>query len=319
MNNVMDLSICILTHHLPDLLPKCVEHSLAEIDRAGLRGEVIIIDNASFDGSPQATAARFPSVKILRNEQNLGFSMANNKGIQVSTGRYVLILNDDAFLEKDSLRLMIEQLESDPRIAAVGPKLLNLDGSLQRGFTHRSFPHLTGVLSQILLLEEFLERRSWTRKLTMSRDPDLGGDSEHLAGACLLLRRTALDRVGGFDEAFYRWFEDTDLCHRLKDAGWRVVYVPQAHVSHYGTATMSRMTLTEKNMFYFDPLRRYFRRHSSFWYYQLVRLAVAAAVLTRATGAVVYKLLRGTSTSVGRRETIKRSLSVVRLMFRHQD
>jgi N-acetylglucosaminyl-diphospho-decaprenol L-rhamnosyltransferase len=315
----MDLSICILTHHQPELLPRCVEHSLAEIDWAGLRGEVVIIDNASFDGSPQAAAARFRGVRVLRNEQNLGFSAANNKAIRISTGRDVLILNDDAILEKDSLRLMVEELDSDPRIAAVGPKLLNRDGSVQRGFTNRSFPHMRGVLAQILLLEEFLERRSWTRKLTMSRDPDLGGDTEHLAGACLLVRRAALDSVGDFDEAFHRWFEDTDLCHRLKDAGWRLVYVPQAHVTHYGTATLSRLTVSERNTLYFDSLKRYFRKHSSSWHYQLVRLAVAAAVLTRATGAVLYSLYRGTSTSAGRRESIKRSLSIVRLMFRQQD
>jgi len=315
----MDLSICILTHHQPELLPRCVEHSLAEIERAGLRGEVIIIDNASFDGSPQAAAARFSGVRGLRNEANLGFSAANNKAIRISTGRYVLILNDDAILERDSLRLMIEQMESDPSIAAVGPKLLNPDGSPQRGFTNRSFPHMRGVLAQILLLEEFLERRSWTRRLTMSRDADLGGDTQHLAGACLLVRRSALDAVGAFDEAFHYWFEDTDLCHRLKDAGWRLVYVPQARVTHYGSASLSRLTLSDRNAIYFDSLKRYFRKHSSSWHYRLVRLAVASAVLVRATGAILYSLCRGTSTRDRRRESIRRSLRIVRSMLRQQD
>lgn len=315
---VMDLSICILTHHQPELLPRCVEHSLAEIERAGLWGEVIIIDNASFDGSPQEAAARFRGVRVLRNEENLGFSAANNKAIRISTGRHVLILNDDAILEKDSLRLMIERLESDPRIAAVGPKLLNPDGSLQRGFTNRSFPHLRGVLAQILLLEEYLERRSWTRKLTMSRDQDLGGDTEHLAGACLLVRRAALDSVGAFDEAFHYWFEDTDLCHRLKEAGWRLVYVPQAHVTHYGSASLGRLALSDRNAIYYDSLKRYFRRYTTPWRYRLLTLAVASAILTRAIAAVLYNLCRGTSTPAGRRESIKRSLSIVRLMFRQQ-
>jgi len=315
----MDLSVCILTHHQPELLPRCVEHSLTEIERAGLTGEVIVIDNASFDGSPQAAAARFGGVRVLRNEKNLGFSAANYRAIRISTGRHLLILNDDAILEKDSVRLMVEKLDSDPRIAAVGPKLLNPDGSVQRGFTNRSFPHLRGVLAQILLVEEFLERRSWTRKLTMSRDPDLAGDTEHLAGACLLVRRAALDSVGTFDEAFHYWFEDTDLCHRLKDAGWRLVYVPQARVTHYGSASLGRLTLSDRNTIYFDSLKRYFRKHSSSWHYQLVRLAVAAAVLTRATGAVLYSLSRGTSTRDRRRETVQRSLRVVRSMLRQQD
>lgn len=314
----MDLSICILTHHQPELLPRCVEHSLAEMDRAGLHGEVIIIDNASFDGSPQAASGRFRGVRVLRNEENLGFSAANNNAIRISTGRHVLILNDDAILERDSLCLMIEQLESDPCIAAVGPKLLNPDGSLQRGFTNRSFPHLRGVLSQILLLEEFLERRSWTRWLTMSRDPELGGDTEHLAGACLLVRRAALDSVGGFDEAFHYWFEDTDLCQRLKEAGWRLVYDPRAHVTHYGSASLSRLALSDRNAIYFDSLKRYFRKHSSSWHYQLVRFGVVSAVLTRATGAVLYSLCRGASVRE-RGESMRRSLRIVRSILRQQD
>jgi GT2 family glycosyltransferase len=316
----MDLSVCILTHHQPDLLPRCVEHSLAEIERAGLRGEVTIIDNASFDGSPQATAARFRGVRVLRNEENLGFSAANNTAIRISTGRYVLILNDDAILEEDSLRLMVDKLESDPRIAAAGPKLLNPDGSVQRGFTNRSFPHVAGVLAQILLLEEPLERRIWTRKnFTMSRDPDAGGEAEHLAAACLLVRRDALISVGGFDETFRYWFEDTDLCYRLKEAGWRLVYVPQARVTHHGSASLNRLALSERTAIYFDSLKRYFRKHSSPWHYQLVRLAVASAILTRATGAVLYNLFRGTSTRAGRRETVQRSLRIVRSMLRQRD
>jgi len=317
---VVDLSICILTHHQPDLLPRCVKASLAEIARAGLRGEVIIIDNASFDGSPRSTAARFSGISVVRNEENLGFSAANNKAIRISTGRYVLILNDDAILQEDSLGLMVEKLESDPRTAAAGPKLLNPDRSVQRGFTNRSFPHLAGVLAQILLLEEPLERRIWTRRtFTMSRDPDGGGEAEHLAAACLLVRRDAFDSIGGFDETFRYWFEDTDLCYRLREANWRLVYVPQARVIHYGSASLNRLALSERSAIYFDSLKRYFRKHSSPTHYQFLRLAVASAILARAAGAVVYNVLRGTSTRARRRETMQRSLGIVRSMLRQQD
>ncbi len=316
----MDVSICILTHHQPELLPRCVEHSLAEIDRAGARGEVIIVDNASFDGSPQAAAARFSGVKVLRNEENLGFSAANNKAVRASLGRHALILNDDAILEQGSLRLMLDALESDSRIAATGPKLLNADGSLQRGFTNRSFPHIPGILAQILLVEGLLERRIWTRKLfTMSRDPDRGGDADHLAAACLLVRRAAFDSVGGFDEGFHYWFEDTDLCYRLSHAGWRLVYVPDAQVTHYGSSSLNRLALSERNAIYFESLRHYFHKHSSPWRYRLLTFAVAFAVLTRASGALLYNLCRGTSTAARRRETVQRSLRIARSMVRHQD
>jgi hypothetical protein len=117
----------------------------------------------------------------------------------------VLILNDDAILQKDSLGLMVQRLDSEPRIAAVRPRLLNPDGSLQRGFTNRSFPHLVGVLAQILLVEELFERRRWTRKLlTMSRDPDLGGRHGTSGGSPPFSTSHPVRFGGLFDEAFHR-------------------------------------------------------------------------------------------------------------------
>src|SRR5580698_3686893 len=119
----MDLSICILTYNQPKLLPECVEACLREITRSRIVAEIIIIDNASADRYPEAAARAFPSTRVLRNERNLGFSEANNHAIQDSTGRLVLVLNDDAILLPNSLRLMTAKLDSDPAIGAVGPKL----------------------------------------------------------------------------------------------------------------------------------------------------------------------------------------------------
>jgi GT2 family glycosyltransferase len=124
----MKLSICILTHSQPELLPMCVAACFAEIARAGITGEVTILDNASVDGSPERVAKLFPTVRIIRNDRNLGFSAANNMGIRRSQGQYVLILNDDAIFQEDSLWRMLRALESNSRIGAVGPKLINRDG-----------------------------------------------------------------------------------------------------------------------------------------------------------------------------------------------
>src|SRR5215469_5130971 len=138
------------------LLPLCVAACLVEIERSGLASEILIIDNASSDAYPQKVLGLSPLIRIIRNEENLGFSAANNKAIRASRGRYVLILNDDARLDEGSLRLMFDKLESSPRVAAVGPRFLNPGGSIQRGFTNACFPHLRHIVCQILMLERLL-------------------------------------------------------------------------------------------------------------------------------------------------------------------
>lgn len=292
----MDLSICILTYHQPELLPRCVQRAFAEIERAGIEGEVIIIDNASTDGSPQQTAARFPKVRIIRNEANLGFSAANNKAIRVSCGRLVLILNDDALLRSDSLRLMIEKLDSDPRVGAVGPKLLHPDGSLQRNFTNRRFPHPLHCLAMVFLLEQRLEGNTWTSRIFgLNRDLERTRQAEHLAGACLLVRREALDAVGLFDEGFNYWFEDVDLCFRFQKAGWKIMYVAEAEVTHHQSASLGRIPEPRKAMMFFTSQMYYLKKHWSAPKYFSVRLASALALFFDIPLVILKTRLRGLS------------------------
>jgi GT2 family glycosyltransferase len=311
----MDVSVCILTHHQPLLLPRCVEGAYAEIERAGIEGEVIIIDNASSDGSPQQVAVRFPEVGIIRNEENLGFSAANNKAIKMSHGRYVLILNDDALLGKNSLRLMVGKLDSDPRVGAAGPKLLNPDGSLQRDFTNRRFPHLLNCLAMVLLLERRLEGYGWTSRIFgLNRDLEPTGQAEHLAGACLLIRRAALDAVGLFDEGFNYWFEDVDLCYRLTKAGWKIVYLAEAQVIHHQSASTARIADSRRVMMLFTSQMRYLRKHWSAPKYLFVRLASAFGLLFDIPLVILKTWLRG----FGREEWkafLKVYLPVVRLLL----
>jgi GT2 family glycosyltransferase len=275
---LMDLSVCILTRHQPELLPRCVASCVAEMERSGVLSEIIIIDNASWDGSPARIAGLYPIVRLIRNEQNLGFSSANNRGIRVSRGRNVLILNDDAMLQKGSLDVMLSALESDSRVGAVGPKLLNANGSLQRDFTNRRFPRLHSILCDILGLTPLLEGKSWTRDLfTHNRDPEASGDTDYVAGACLLARRAALESVELFDEAFYYLFEDTDLCYRLKRAGWRVIYIAEAEVTHYKSASINELARSNRKVMFFRSLGYFFRKHFrplENWTYRVVLVFV---------------------------------------------
>jgi GT2 family glycosyltransferase len=295
----MDVSIIILTRNQPELLPRCLDACFGEIGRAGVQGEVILIDNASTDGTPQRMATQFPALRVIRNEENRSFSAGNNQGTRASSGRAVLMLNDDAVLQPGSLKLMVQALDSAPQVAAAGPKLLNPDGSLQRGYTHRRFPRFRSLACGLLGVNPWLEKRPWTRDLlTHSFDPERGGPSEHLAGACLLVRRSAFDEVGLLDEAYWFWMEDVDLCYRLKQKGLSVVYVPGAQVVHYGSASLSKLLSSDRRMLAIRALMYYVKRHKSFAAYVLLKLIVGCVLLV-CTPLDVISAMRRTGSGPG--------------------
>jgi len=313
----VDLSICILTHCQPDLLPRCVSSCFTEIKRAGIEGEVIVIDNASSDGSPQQVKARFPEVHLLRNEENLGFSAANNQAIRISTGQYVLILNDDAILQQDSLKTLLQVMESDPRIGAAGPKLLNPDGSTQLWFTNKRFPRLRGVL---LEMSPLFQMFYWNPRLraffTDFEDPELSCRTDHLAGACLLAKREALRASGLFDEGFQFWCEDVDLCYRIKQAGWGVAYVAEARVVHYGSASFRKIgRRPEQAAIYYTSIVRFMRKHSSRAKYNAFRAFMIPALVCRAPVAALYGMLKRGPRLAEVSGAVRTSWVVLRSMF----
>ncbi len=314
MSNI-DLSVCVLTQSQPILLRQCVAACAEEIHRAGITGEIILIDNASIDAYPQKVAELFPAAKVIRNEKNLGFSEANNRAIRVSRGRLVLILNDDAILQPGSLGRMLEKLESDPKIAAVGPYLLNPDGSAQLDMTNKRFPHLRGLLCEFLGLNPILNKSALTRDLfTLWKDAETSGDTDHIAGACLLARRKALDSVNLFDEHFYFWFDDTDLCYRLKKSGWRLFYLTEARVRHYGSSSFKRLTRTERSTILFGSLVYFYTKNVGRVRCVFLRLALAAAFLLR----LPVLMVREAWISSGREESsdaMRASLAAVRSLL----
>jgi GT2 family glycosyltransferase len=287
----MDLSICILTRNQPDLLPRCVASCLAEIEREGIASEIVIIDNASWDGSPQKAASLSPLVRVIRNEENLGFSKANNIGIRASSGKHVLILNDDTEFRPGALGLLVGVLNASPGLGGVGPKFLNPDGSFQRGNAPKRFPRLRGMVSELMNLDSVFEKFPLTRDLLTNRcDENRGGEAEQIDCACLLARREALDAVGLFDEEFFFLFEDTDLCYRLKQAGWKLWYFPDAQITHYGAASFKKVMRSERAGMYFEGLIRFFRKHSSPGRFLLFRLTLAATLCLRMPLAVLFSL-----------------------------
>jgi N-acetylglucosaminyl-diphospho-decaprenol L-rhamnosyltransferase len=229
------LSVIIVNWNVRELLRACLHSVLRELDGRAGDAEIIVVDNASSDGSAEMVAREFPGARLIANAGNVGFGAANNQGFAVSRGRFVLLLNPDTIVLQGAFDRLLDALEAVPEVAALGCRLLNADGTLQK-WTAGAFPTLANVACHYLFLNWLLPGvlRS---SLYLDRDLAEDTDVDWVSGACMLLRRERLgERI--FDEAYFMYGEDMDLCQRLRGAGWRVRYTPRASIIHYQGASM---------------------------------------------------------------------------------
>lgn len=210
------LSIIILTWNSAEEIEACL-NSL-ESNAGGLSHEVLIVDNASTDDTVARVASQFPGATLIQNEKNLGFAKGNNRGIQQARGRYLLLLNPDTVVHEGALTTMVDYLDSHPRVAAVGPRLIEGDGRIQRSCIH--FPTVSRVLLAHLTEGGYLPSGEGPAAV------------EALSGAALMVRRDVVESVGPLDPNFFMYGEDTEWAYRMKLAGWEVHYLPAANVTH---------------------------------------------------------------------------------------
>ncbi|MGH2994741.1 MAG: glycosyltransferase family 2 protein, partial [Gaiellaceae bacterium] len=224
---VSDVSIIIVSYNTREYLAR----SLGVV--AGGPHEVVVVDNASTDGSPAFVRERFPSVRLLELTENRGFGAGNNAGMEEATGRWLLLLNSDAWPVGDAVERLVAYGEAHARAGIVGPRLRNPDGSLQRSV--RGHPTLWRLATEYLFLRRLAPR---TRLLNAfygaGFDHAQAREVEVLKGAVLLVRREAAEAVGSFDPAFFMYGEEMDLCYRARRAGWAVVFTPEAEFVHVG-------------------------------------------------------------------------------------
>lgn len=234
------LSIVIVNWNTRELLAGCLESVNGDqtpvTDHRSLITETIVVDNASADGSAAMVRERFPWVQLIENGENVGFARANNQAIGHSRGRYVLLLNSDTVVHPGALDRLMAFMDAPPQAGACGPRLLNGDGSLQPS----AQPMLTPGREFWRLA--FLDRL-WPRATYRQERWDVSTPRpvEVIKGACLLLRRAALDQVGLLDDQYFMYTEEVDLCYRLAQAGWQLWYVPQAVVTHFGEASSKQV------------------------------------------------------------------------------
>jgi N-acetylglucosaminyl-diphospho-decaprenol L-rhamnosyltransferase len=266
----VDLSVIVVSFNTRALLRACLASVLPAT--AGLCCETIVVDNASSDGSAEMVAQTFPEVILIRNETNRGFAAANNQALAVSRGQFVLLLNSDALLLLDTVAAFLRFMAAHPRCGLVGGQLLNPDGSFQASFA--DFPTLLGEL----LLLTTLAR--WLRPATFPSYPAEQSQQaravDWVFGACMLARRAAIDQVGGLDEDYFMYTEETDWCYRLRQAGWTVNYLPTARVVHWSGQSASRVPERKRSQLYRSKwlfMAKHYRPLTALVFRQAVRLA----------------------------------------------
>lgn len=256
-----DLSIVIVNWNVRDLLKSC----LRSIYRGGistdrLRLETIVVDNASTDGSVEMARQAFPQVTLIANEDNAGFTGGNNQGMALSRGRYVLLLNPDTEVLDDALHRMVAYMDAHPQVGALGPMLLNPDGSVQS--SRRRFPRpATAFVESTALQSCFPHHRLLTDYYALDIPDDAVAEVDWVTGACLLIRREALDGVGPLDDGFFMYSEELDWCHRAKAAGWEVIYYPEAKVIHHGGQSSEQVKAFQIIRFNRSKIRYFYKYH----------------------------------------------------------
>jgi GT2 family glycosyltransferase len=234
-DRVPELAVLIVNWKVRELLRACLRS--VETAARPMAVEVVVVDNASDDGSVEMLAEEFPSVSVIANRGNAGFGAANNQAFARSRARYVLLLNPDTLVMDGALERMLAMMKASPGVGAIGCRLLNADGSLQK-WTGGAFPNLANVARHYLFLDRLFPGVVGA-PLYLDRDVDGDLEVDWVSGACMILRREALGaRI--FDEAYFLYGEDMDLCHRLRQAGWRVVYTPAISILHYQGASLKQ-------------------------------------------------------------------------------
>jgi GT2 family glycosyltransferase len=254
----MDLSIVVVHYRSLDTLPDCLRALATAVQ--GCSSETVVVDNDSRDGVEQLLEREFPSTRLIANRENLGYATAVNQGIAATSGEFVLVVNPDCFLDPDAVHALRQHLRGHPHTAIAGPKLLNPDGSLE--YSARAFPDATAFLfNRYSLLTRLFPGNPYSRRYLMTDwDHASAREVDWLSGACLMVRRRAIEGVGPMDEGFFMFNEDVDWCRRMKAGGWAVVYVPAACAVHHVGASRGRVSakvIVERHR----GMIRYFHKH----------------------------------------------------------
>jgi GT2 family glycosyltransferase len=270
----MDLSIVILNWNTRDLLRDCLTSLVAASE--GLAAEILVVDNASSDGSAGMVCADFPAVRLIESPANVGFAAGNNLALRVVSGRHVLLLNSDTLVLGHVLRDAVAWLDAHPGAGIMGPLVLNADGSHQPSCS--SFPSLRNLTLQLMGITRIARLDGY--RLT-GWDRSTARRVDVVSGAAMFVRRAAMEEVGLLDESFFFYGEETDWCHRFGRAGWEVVFVPLPAITHFGGGSVRALN-HRRDVLLTEGTTRLHRKHGGLAAGLACFAILAAHNLTRA-------------------------------------
>ncbi len=273
------LSIILVNWNTRDLVLGCIESIVQNPpDRPY---DIWLVDNGSVDGSAEAVRQRFPQVHLITNPKKVAFTTANNHAMQASQGRYALMLNVDTIVHAGSLEAMCAYLDQHPDVGAVGCRLLNRDGSLQRS-CWRDFPGVRSALIEGLYLWRFFPQLVAKNEVTLGSHQD-PVPVDHLLGACIMVPRKVIDQVGPPDPEYALYMGETDWCMTILRAGWKVMYLPGSSIVHFGQGTQRQFPAESLSLWY-SSFVHFVRKNSSTWRrlrVLLLKLVIVLTVLVR--------------------------------------
>ena len=303
----VDLTVVVINYNVRDFL----EHALASVERAsaGLDCEVIVVDNNSADGSVEMVQERFRDFICIANTENVGFGRANNQALRIARGRAILLLNPDTVVQEDTFREMLAFLDAHPQAGAVGCMILNPDGSFARE-SRRSFPTPSVAVYRLLGLSRLFPRsRRFGRYNMTYKAADEATEVDALSGSCMMIRRAALAGEYGdtldpsvqprllFDERFFMYGEDLDLCYRIQSGGWKLYYSPTTRIIHYKGESTRKGDLKYIKLFY-GAMLMFAEKHFHDRYSVLFRIVLRAGILIRGALSAAWRIARNSASAV---------------------
>lgn len=305
-----DLSVIIVNWNTCAYLRDCLASVLSQSE--GLSLQIVVVDNASTDGSLEMLADEFPRVQVVANQENVGFAAANNQGIDQATGRHLLLLNPDTRIVDRALVEMVRYLDDHPKVAVVGPRLVLPDGTIQGGAAGYD-PSPGTVLNHVFMIQRLAPNRIRGLWLAKQSYDATEIDVDWVAGACMMVRSDAVQQVGPMDTSYFMYAEDIEWCHRMRKAGWKVVCLGEVCVIHYigGSVRQGGDELLALNV---EGLDIYYRSRYSRPIRSLLHGAAAAGFAGR---AVAYWLLANSRDGAAYRDTAKTMGACARASLTH--
>ena len=257
---MVDLSIIIVNYNVKEFLQNLL-NSLIKAT-ANITSEIIVVDNASDDGSVQVIKKRFPKIKLIVNKENVGFGSANNQALKMAEGKFIVLINPDTLVKEDTFKKLLNFFDSTPEAGLAGCKVLNPDGTLQLA-CRRGFPKPWTSFTKVFGLSRvFPKSKLFARYNLTYLDENETYEVDAISGAFMMMRREVYNKIGGFDTKFFMYGEDLDFCYRTQQAGFKVYYFSETEIIHFKGESTKRSKIDETKLFY-DAMHLFVKKHFS--------------------------------------------------------